>query len=287
MEVVRRLPLGKRKASRTAFVLGGGGNLGAMQVGMLQALLERGITPDLVVGCSAGAINGAAVAHDPTLACITLLEDRWRALTTEQVCPSGRLSGPWSLVKKGEALYPNDGIRKLIYDVLGDTKFEDLLVPFQCVATSLHDELDHWFSSGPLVDAILASAALPGVFPPVTINGVRYMDGGVVDNVPLRRAIELGAERIYVLHVGHFRRSRPDPKRPVDVLLHAFSIGRGFRFHLDMRTLPQGVQVIVMPAVAPSTKLRYDDFDHCGDLIAPAHAAAAAHLDELAAVAAH
>lgn len=254
---------------------------------MLQALIERGITPDFVVGCSAGAINGAAIARDPSLECISMLEERWHELTTEQVCPSGRLSGPWSLLKKGESLYPNDGVRKLIEDVLGDTQFEDLAVPFQCVATSLHDELDHWFSSGPLIEPILASAALPGVFPPVTIKGVRYMDGGVVDNVPLRRAIELGAERVYVLHVGHFRRSRPEPKRPVDVLLHAFSIGRGFRFHLDMRTLPQGVHVIVMPAVAPNQRLKYDDFDHCGDLIAPAHAAAAAHLDELAAVAAH
>lgn len=268
-------------------MLGGGGNLGAMQVGMLQALLERGVVPDLVVGCSAGAINGAAVAADPTMNVIALLEDRWRSLTTEQVCPSGRLSGPWSLLKRGEALYPNDGIRQLIEDVLGELTFEQLSVPFQCNATSLHDELDHWFSSGPLVDAILASAALPGVFPPVTIGGVRYMDGGVVDNVPLRRAIELGAERIYVLHVGHFRRSRPEPKRPVDVLLHAFSIGRGFRFHLDMRTLPPGLEVVVMPAVAPSHRLRYDDFDHCADLIAPAHAAAAAHLDELASVATH
>lgn len=280
--VVRRLPLGRRRPPRTAFVLGGGGNLGSMQVGMLRALVERDIIPDLVLGCSVGAINGAGFAHDPTLSGVARLEEDWRSVTTEQICPSSRLAGPWSLLKKGDALYPNDGVRKMIEDGVPARTFEDLTLPFQCVATSLSEEREVWFQSGELIEPILASAALPGVFPPVVIHGVRYIDGGIVDNVPVQRAFDLGAERLFVLHVGNFRRPRPEPKRPIDILLQAFSIGRSYRFHLDMTRVPESVEVVVLPAVAPSQKLRYDDFDHCADLIGPAYLAAASYLDRRA-----
>ena len=278
MGVVRRFPLGRRRP-RTAFVMGGGGNLGAVQVGMLRAVLEREILPDLVVGCSVGALNGAAVAAQPTLTTIDRLADLWRGLTGEDIWPAGRLTGPWQLLRRGDSLHSNRGLRRIIEGALAVRQFEELAVPFECVATSLTTGMAHWFSSGRLVDPILASAALPAVFPPVTINGDRYIDGGVVDNVPISRALALGAHRVVVFHVGNIARRRPEPRRPLDVLVHAFSIGRGHRFHVDLASLPDGVEAIVLPSVEPPGRLRYDDLARSADLIDLGHRAAAAHLD--------
>ncbi len=279
MAVVRSLPLGGRHP-RTAFVLGGGGNLGAMQVGMLRAALEHGLVPDLIVGCSAGALNGAAIAADPTLEGVEQLAELWRSLDDGGIWPSGRLAGPWLLLRKGKALHTNDGLRAVLEAHLPE-RFEDLQVPFQCVAVSLARSAERWFWSGPLAAPLLASAALPAVFPPVAIDGEDYIDGGVIDNVPVSRALALGAERLVVMHVGNFFRPRPEPKRPLDVLLQAFSIGRGFRFHLDMRNLPTTVEAVVLPAVVPPAKLRYDDFSRSEELMTRAHAMASDHLRAL------
>lgn len=280
MGVVRRFPLTRRRP-RTAFVMGGGGNLGAVQVGMLRAVLERGFVPDIVVGCSVGALNGAAVAADPTPAGAERLAEMWAGLSMEDIWPAGRLTGPWQVVRRGEALHSNAGLRRVIEAALPIRSFEELAVPFQCVATSLVTGTARWFFSGALVEAILASAALPAVFPPVTIDGDRLIDGGVVDNVPIMRAVELGAQRLMVFHVGNFQRRRPEPKRPIDVLVQAFSIGRGHRFHLDLASLPAGIEATVLPSVEPPGRLRYDDLGRSAELIALGYEAAAAHVDEL------
>jgi NTE family protein len=277
MATVHELP--QRSAGpRTVFVLGGGGNLGAVQVGMLRALADRGILPDVVIGCSVGALNGSALAFDPTAAGVRRLETLWLELGGTDVCPSGRLSGPWQILWRGRSMHGNHGLRRLVERFLPVRTFEELAVPFECVATSLDTGSDRWFSKGPLIEPVLASAALPAVFPPVTINGERLIDGAVVDNVPISRAVALGAERIYVLHVGNFDRPRPEPKRPIDVLLQAFSIARSYRFHLDMRSLPEGVEATVMPAIEPP-KLHYSDFGRSRELIERGYAASAAMLD--------
>lgn len=273
-----RLPA-KGGSVSVAFVLAGGGNLGAIQAGMLRALSERRIRPDLVVGCSVGAMNGAAFATDPTLAGARLLEARWRNVEADLIMPPGRLPGAVQLIRKGESIHPNRGLRTLIEEFLGGRReFGDLKVRFECVATDMAASQEKWFGSGHLVEPLLASAALPAVFPPVTVAGRRYLDGGVVNNVPLSRAIQLGAERIYVLHVGSHGRPQTAVRRPVEAALIGYWIARNSRFSNDLAEVPAGVQVVVLcPQVRPD--LRYDDFSATDELIAQGYDAAIEVLD--------
>jgi NTE family protein len=263
----------------TAFVLGGGGNLGAVQVGMLQALLERDIRPDVLIGCSAGALNAAAIAGDPSLDAIDRLRTAWTTLDGPTVFPASGigLSGVWQLARRGHALGTNDGLRSLIERTLPYRTFEEAAVPLHVVATSLRSGRERWFCSGPVVDPILASAALPALFPPVEIAGDVLVDGGVVDNVPISRAIALDATRIYVLHVGNFGRPRPAPKRPIDVLLQSFSIARNHRFLYEHQNPPAGCELVVLPAIDPGSLKRHD-FRQAQRLIDEAHATAAGFL---------
>ena len=137
-------------------------------------------------------------------------------------------------------------------------------------ATSLKTGRGHWFTSGPAVDAILASAALPAVFPPVVVDGDAYIDGGVVDNVPISRALALGARRIFVLHVGNFARPRQLPRRPIDVLLQSFSIARNHRFLAETDDPPPDVELVVLPGVDPG-RMRRNDFSRSRDLMERAY----------------
>ena len=243
----------------TAFVLGGGGNLGAVQVGMVRALLEQGIKPDMILGCSVGALNGAAIAGDPSVAGAERLALIWQNLRSGEVFPAPGITSVVALLRKGRhALGSNAGLRRLIEELASFRTFEEAVVPLQVVATSLATGSARWFHSGPIIEPILASAALPAVFPPVEIDGELHVDGAVVDNVPITRAVELGAERIYVCHVGNFQRPRTVPKRPIDVLLQSFSIARNHRFSTEMSSKWAGVEMIVLPGVDPGPLARAD-----------------------------
>lgn len=257
----------------TAFVLGGGGNLGAVQVGMLQALFEAAIVPDVVIGCSVGALNAAGLAADPSAAGVRRMRETWLGLTGDELFPAGRISGLWMLGRKGQAIQANTGLRHLIERTLPYKRLEDAAIPVHVNATSLHTGRGHWFTSGPAADAILASAALPAVFPPVVVEGETYIDGGVVDNVPISRALALGARRVFVLHVGNFGRPRSVPKRPIDVLLQSFSIARNHRFLAETDDPPPDVELVVLPGVDPG-RIRRNDFSRSRDLMERAYAAA-------------
>ncbi|HUP85794.1 MAG TPA: patatin-like phospholipase family protein [Acidimicrobiales bacterium] len=268
-----------RRAPRTIFVLGGGGNLGALQVGMLQAVLERGIVPDELVGCSAGALNAAMLAADPTADGLDRLRTLWLTGQEDIVAPFSRFDGVRLLTHRGVALQSNDGLRRLLETHLPHRRFEDFPIPFHVVATSLTTNSERWFSKGDVIEPILASAALPAIFPPVVIDGDVLVDGGVLNNVPISKAHELSPNRIYVFHVGNFERPRLAPKKPIDVLLQAFSISRSYRFETEVRQVPApGVEVVVVPSVDPG-KLRYNDFSRSAELIERGRAATATYLD--------
>ena len=269
----------RRREPRVAFVLSGGGNLGSVQVGMLRAMAERSITPDLVLGCSVGALNGAAYAADPTLAGVRRMESQWLAVTGASLMPTSRMPGLVQLLRKGESVHSNEGLRNLVDTILGShDSFESLKVRFECVATDLVAGVSRWFGSGELIEPILASAALPAVYPPVTLEGRRYVDGGVIDNVPISRAVELGAERVYVLHVGLHGRPEATIRRPVDGALLGYWIARNHRFMRDLSNIPNGTQVVILPT-GTRPELRYDDFSRTNDLIEAGYARAAEFLD--------
>ncbi|MEZ5381300.1 MAG: patatin-like phospholipase family protein [Microthrixaceae bacterium] len=259
-------------------MLSGGGNLGSVQVGMLRALSERKIKPDVVLGCSVGALNGAAYSADPTLAGVRRMEAQWLEVSGDSLMPSGRMPGLVQLLRKGESVHSAAGLRSLVGTFLGrHDSFEGLRLRFECVATDLTAGVARWFGSGELLDAILASAALPAVYPPVDIEGRRYVDGGVIDNVPISRAVELGAERIYVLHVGLHGRPDATIRRPVDGALLGYWIARNHRFMRDLSNVPAGCQVVVIPT-GTRPELRYDDFTRTSELIEAGYTRAAEFL---------
>lgn len=238
---------GRRARPNTAFVLGGGGHLGAYEVGMLRALLEADIRPDVVLGTSVGALNGAAVAAQPDLAMIERLEGIWRNLADDPAFGGSMLSGAVNLMRTRTALYPNRQLRRLIERTLPATRIEDLAVRFECVAASVERANEHWFTKGPLVDAILASSAVPGLLPPVVIDGEHFMDGGLVNSIPVDRAVELGAMEIFVLHVGRIEQPLTAPRNILQVAMVAFEVARRNRFERDIGRLPGGVVAHVLP----------------------------------------
>jgi NTE family protein len=270
----------------TAFVLGGGGVLGAAEVGMLQALFERGVRPDLIVGSSVGAINGALVAADPGPGAVQRLRAVWEELASRQVFAGSVLSRVGTLVRTRTHLHPRAPLRDLLEAHLPVHTFAELQIPFQCVAASIERAAEHWFTDGALVDAVLASCAVPGLLPPVELDGEHYLDGGLVHSIPVGRAVALGAGTVHVLHVGRIDRPLRAPTRPWEVAQVAFEIARRHRFAGDLAALPPGVTVHVLPAGDPeppgAANLRYRDFSGVPARIEQAYLATRDHLDRIA-----
>lgn len=269
-----------------AFVLGGGGVLGSTEVGMLRALLEAGIRPDLVLGTSIGALNGAFLAADPTVEATIRLAELWRQLSAEGGVFSGSIAQRVrTAVGSRTHVHRRGPLRELLATHLPVQRIEDLQVDFQCVAASIERAAEHWFTEGSLSDAVMASAAVPGLLAPVQIGDEHFLDGGLVNSIPVSRAVELGARTIYVLQVGRIEQPLTAPARPWEVALVAFEIARRHRFAADMARLPRDVVVHVLPTgdeVPEGLKaLRYRDARRVGQRVERAHAATAAYLDGL------
>jgi NTE family protein len=269
----------------TAFVLGGGGLLGAVEVGMLRALFEADIRPDLILGTSVGALNGALVAADPGPGVIDRLVGLWHsAASTREVYGDGAVRQVRRAVRTGTHLHSSRPLRERLAQELGDLTFAELAVPFQCVAASVERAAEHWFTTGSLTDAVLASCAVPGLLPPVEVGGETFLDGGLVHSIPVGRAVALGARTVYVLQVGRIERPLRPPRRPWEVGLVAFEVARRHRFAADMASLPAEVTAHVLPTGLPErpadlrSQLRYRDSAGIDDRMDSAYAASAAYL---------
>jgi NTE family protein len=268
-----------------AFVLGGGGVLGAHEVGMLRALGEAGIRPDLVVGMSVGAINGAFVAADPDGAA-ERLAGLWQGEALRQAFSETILGRATRLARSGTHLHSLEPLGQMLSQMLPGKDFADLALPFQCVAASIEHASARWFTAGPVVPAVMASCAVPGLLPPVEIGGEHFFDGGLVDSIPAGRAVALGATTVYVLHVGRIERPLTVPRRPWEVGLVAFEIARRHRFHEEIAAVPAGVRVHVLPSGGDRrppdlAQLRYRDRTKVTVSIERAYAASAAYLSRL------
>ena len=207
---------------KTAFVLAGGGSLGAVQVGMLEALLEAGVTPDLVVGSSVGALNAGFFAGDPTARGVKDLAGIWRGLRRADVFPL-TLRSALRWLGPADALFESTNLRRLIERHLPYRNLEDAPVPVHVVATSLGG-MSVRLSSGPAVEAILASAAIPAVFPSVEIGVEHLMDGAISGNTPILTAAELGAGRLIVLPTGFSCALTRPPRGAMGRGLHALTL---------------------------------------------------------------
>ncbi len=249
----------------TAFVLGGGGVLGAVEVGMLRALLEADIQADVVLGTSVGALNGALYAADPGDGVVDRMVGLWEsAASSREVYGDSALRQVRRAVKTGTHLHSSWPLRQRLEAEIGDLTFADLTLEFQCCAASIERAAEHWFTSGPVVQAVVASAAVPGLLRPAVVDGEHYLDGGIVNSIPIGRAVECGADRIFVLQVGRVDRPLSPPRKPWEVARVSFEIARRHRFHRELAELPDHVTAHVLPSGGLTSKddslLSYRDF---------------------------
>ncbi len=239
-------------------MLGGGGLRGAAEAGMAKALAETDIRPDMVFGTSIGAVNGAVLSSGEFTEMAGLLEQAWRGLASTGVLRERITGRVANMVRHRTHLHSNEGLRDVLLEWLPYRAFDELAIPFECSAACIETSSEAWFDSGPLIEAVLASCAVPTLLPPVEVDGLHYIDGGVVNSIPVSRAIERGATTIYVLHVGNIDTPLKVPRQPWDIAFVSFEISRRHRFHRDLATLPHDVTVHVLPT-GSNPKAKYND----------------------------
>jgi NTE family protein len=272
--------------AKIAFVLGGGGHMGAAEVGMLAALDDQGIRPDVIVGTSVGALNGAAFAAAPGAATVRRLQSAWIRIVDGRLFSESLLQRASMLVRTRTHVHSNEPLRALIEELLPIKMFDELVIPFQCVAACVERAAEHWFTEGSLCDAILASSAVPGLLPPVEIKGEHFLDGGLVNSIPIDRAVMLGSTELYVLHVGRIQQRLLPPRNPWEVAALSFEIARRHRFAHELDRLPSGVVAHVLPTgdddgpgYTGFANLRYRDFSSLQHRIEQAYNATSAYLE--------
>ncbi|WP_328644256.1 patatin-like phospholipase family protein [Amycolatopsis sp. NBC_00348] len=260
------------------FVLGGGGSLGAMQVGMLRAVAEAGITPDLAVGTSVGSLNAAVLAltrDDP----IERLRGIWAHMTRDEAFPGGVFSRVRTLTQSKTHLFTNRGLTKIIDEHVGaGRRFEDLALPLGVVTTQVDTAEPLLIRSGPLLTPLLASCAIPGIFPPVEHEGRLLYDGGLVANVPMRQALAMGAQSLVVFDCAFPGKLPSAPRTFAEVMMFTAMISMRNQAVLEAPLAASRVPVVYLPGPAPA-RVNPLDFGHTDALATEAYDAAREFLD--------
>jgi NTE family protein len=262
------------------YVLGGGGSLGAVQVGMLQALAEWDVPPDVVAGSSVGSLNGAVLALDPRGAA-NRLSHLWARLTRDQVFPGGLLTQARTLQHTRTHLFPSTGLAAVIAGFIGaERTFAELALPFAVVTTDIATARPHVLRDGPLLPALLASAAIPGIFAPVDLGPLRLYDGGLVANVPMRQAVAMGARSLVVLDCN-FPGNIPEVSGSMaEVLFYTVTVTMRAQAVLEAPLVAADVPVVYLHGPEP-LRVSPLDFRQTATLVETAYEAARAFLDEL------
>jgi NTE family protein len=254
-----------------AFVLPGGGSAGAVQVGILRSLLEAGIRPDVLVGCSVGALNAAFIAQSPTIAQVRRMAATWAGISRADVFGNSRTRTVARLVMRHSHIYEPEALRGLIRRCCRVDDLADLPVPVHVVTTDLDNGVARWWKSGPAEEILYASACLPGLLPPAVLNGHRHVDGGVLEPAPIQRAVDLDASTVYVLgEVVGPEDEAPDRLTALDVLVRSFAISRYSRLPDPAAVARDGQRVIVVPG-ASTRGVTLTDFSHSRRLMAESY----------------
>jgi len=262
-----------------AFVLSGGASLGAIHVGMLRALADRDIRPDVIVGTSVGAVNGAFLAcREFTPDTVEELAELWLGIRRGQVFPVEPLTGLLGFLGVRRNLVPGAALRRLLVRHTDRDTLEELPTPLHVIACDALSGQEVRLSEGPLVDAVMASAAIPGILPPVQWHDRPLIDGGVLNNTPISHAIELGADEIYVLPTGGPCELTEAPRGAIGMVVHATSLMVAHRFAHELAMYAARPGLTILPPPCP-LDVQPMDFGHAEDLIARAETEAAGFLD--------
>jgi len=266
-------------SGRVAFVLAGGASLGAVEVGMLRALYERGIAPEFVVATSAGALNAAFIASRPqTVETADALGEIWGGLRRGQVFPVNLVTGLLGFLGARDHLVPDGAMRRLIARHIEHERLEQMPLELHVIAVDVMTGEEVRLSHGPAVRAVMASAAIPAVLPTVTWEGREMMAGGVANNTPISHAVELGASEIYVLPTGNACALAEPPRGALGMAVHALSLLTQRRLIDDIESHKDRTKLVVLPPPCPLS-IQPIDFGHADVLIERAYADARAFLD--------
>jgi NTE family protein len=255
-----------RDAPRTAFVLAGGGSLGAVEVGMLEALTDAGVRPDLIVGSSAGAVNAAYFAGRPNSKGVRELAEIWAGLRARDVFPFSPLGGLLGALSLRDHMIDPGPFERLITHHIPYVHLEEAEIPVHVVVTNVLTGRESLLSKGPVVPAVMASAAIPGVFPPVKIDGTHYFDGSVASNTPVAAALELGAERVVILPTGYSCEMKSLPKSALAMALHGVNILIARQLVVDVERFMDDAEIRVVPPLCP-VRTQAFDFSDARELI--------------------
>ena len=252
---------------RTAFVLSGGGSLGAVQVGMLQALAAADIQPDVLIGTSAGGINAAWVgARGMSPESLAELARAWTELRRRDVFPIRPLQVLAGLTGRRNSLFSGEPLGDLVAERAGIQDLSEATIPVHLLATDLFSGIDVLLSSGSVRDAARATAAIPGILPPVLIEGQWLVDGAVATRAGVSHAIELGATRVVVLPAGVPCAIDRPPSSAIGVALHALSLLIEQQLLIEVALRVEGVTIGLLPPLCPLT-VSPADFGHAAELI--------------------
>jgi NTE family protein len=235
---------------KTAFVFAGGGSFGSVQVGMLRALLSHGVTADMVVGSSVGAMNAAYFAGMPTAEGVERLAGIWRSLRRQDVFPI-----TWQTVlgfiRRRDFLVAADGVRRLIDIHVPYRNLEDAKLPLHVVATDLLSGEIVVLSKGPVAQAVVASTAIPAAFAPVQLENLYLADGAITCNTPVRVAVARGARRLFVLPTGYACALEAPPRGAIACALHALTLLIARQLSHELHGLESGIEYFVVPPLCP------------------------------------
>lgn len=263
--------------SPIGFVLGGGGSLGAQQVGMLQALTDRGVHCELVVGTSIGSVNGAVMAADPTGGA-SRLSHLWQAIDPDELMGRGFWRRIRSLIRSRDSLYERPEIAELLEVELGDVDIAELAIPYAAMAVDVATGMPARLTSGRLGTAVQASTAIPGVFPSVKRNGRTLYDGGLVTNVAVLDALEMGARSLVVLDCMFPSHQLTPPTTLVETALWTVTTQLRQQVLRDVPVAAEEVPVLYLPGPRP-LMVSPLDFNHTAALMHDAYEAARVFLD--------
>ena len=237
----------QKNQPKTAFVFSGGASLGAVEVGMLKAIVEEGYKADLVLGTSVGALNGAIYAFDPTIEGVNTLEETWRNIKMFDVFTPSVMTPIKNIATFGQYLISPKNLRKLMDDHLKYTMIEETKIPLFITTTDINTGDEVVFNNGLIVEALLASTGIPGVFPPLRMDQHLLVDGGLVNNSPISSAVKLGAEKVVVFPIGFPYTPNEEPKNILEILFRTLIYLLNRQLSADYAFYRNKVQLIVIP----------------------------------------